>query len=79
MSTDFMTDFAHVYPTSEYGNNCSYSPPYIGNCKWSLTNEVLNSLIPNLKNPKNALHENLYKYEQRGGVSMADHGYAYIP
>ena len=79
ITENFETNFAHVYPTLNYGNDCTYAPPFIGNCNYSLTEEVMGNLIPDLVPPRRALDENFYQYEQIPAVSMAEKGWAYIP
>ena len=45
----------------------------------SLTEKVLRSLLPELKPSAKSHENNIFKIEQRGVVSMADHAYLYVP
>jgi hypothetical protein len=62
--TNFEQPFQHCFPTENYGNNCSYSEPFIGNCNYYLAQEVLTNLVGEMKAPVETLESNYYEYTQ---------------
>ena len=72
----------HGMVTEDAGNACSASePPFINDCDYDAAGALLGHLFGSVSSPAKAAAGRLLRFDQAefGGVSMADHGFIYLP
>jgi poly(3-hydroxybutyrate) depolymerase len=78
-------DFAHLFPTQDYGSDCSDSvSPFIGNCQYDAAGAMFGFLFDDMQARAASPTGKLIELDQQklGGsnaATLADKAYAYVP